>query len=215
MAALAELSTRIDAEFIAAEQKIKAFQQEQVAGYRQRQERIVQLEGIFEQLREIWRPRLDVLAKKFGERVQIKPEIVPLRREATFTLRTPIASVQLKFSASADGDVTKVILGYDLQIIPVLMQFEKHAELVQPLDAVDTGAVERWVDDRILSFIKTYVAMHENKYYLKDQLVTDPITNVQFPKFVAAATVERGGRTYYFVSDETRQEFEKQGLVRS
>jgi hypothetical protein len=30
------------------------------------------------------------------------------------------------------------------------------------------------------------------------------------PKYLAASTLERGGRTYYFVDEDTRREFEKE-----
>ena len=53
--------------------------------------------------------------------------------------------------------------------------------------------------------------MQQNEYYLKDHMVEDPIAGVKFPKFAAAATLERGGKTYYFIGEKTRGEFEKQG----
>jgi YHS domain-containing protein len=91
------------------------------------------------------------------------------------------------------------------------MQFESHSELEMQLDAVDPDAVARWIEDRILSFVNTYIAAHENKYYLKDQMVLDPVTGTEFPKIAAGATLERDGTTYYFISEETRRKFEKRG----
>ena len=38
----------------------------------------------------------------------------------------------------------------------------------------------------------------------------DPIAGVSFPKYAAGATLERGGKTYYFIGEETCREFEKQ-----
>jgi YHS domain-containing protein len=82
-----------------------------------------------------------------------------------------------------------------------------------PLDAIDLEAAKRWTDDRILSFVHTYVALHENQYYLQDQMVTDPVSGATFPKLAAGAKLERGGRTYYFVSDATRRKFEMDTAV--
>lgn len=208
MADITKLASRIDAEFTAAAQKVKKFQEELVSEHRARQERIAQLEEIFTRIQAMFRPRLELLASKFGDRVQVKPTVAPTRRDATFAFRSPVASVNLKFSVSPDGDVRKLIFTYDLQVIPILMEFEKHAELVQPIDAVDIEAVSAWTDERIVNFVRTYLALHENKYYLRDHMVTDPVAQVQFPKFAAAATLERGGQTYYFVSEATRTEFE-------
>jgi YHS domain-containing protein len=39
-------------------------------------------------------------------------------------------------------------------------------------------------------------------------MVEDPIARIQFPKFAAAATLEREGEKFYFVSEETRRKFE-------
>ena len=99
---------------------------------------------------------------------------------------------------------------YDLEILPILMKFETHAEIEFPLDAVDTQALSQWIDDRIISFVNTYLSLHENAYYLKGHMVEDPIAKVQFPKYAAGAISEIGGKMYYFVSEETCQEFAKQ-----
>jgi YHS domain-containing protein len=96
-----------------------------------------------------------------------------------------------------------------------LMKFEPHAVLELPLDKVDPEAVAQWTEDRIVDFVKTYVALHENQYYLKDFLVQDPIAGVQFPKYAAAATLESNGTKYYFISDETQAEFRNREGIKS
>ena len=45
---------------------------------------------------------------------------------------------------------------------------------------------------------------------LKDVFVEDPVARIRFPKYLASSTLERDGKTYYFVDEETRREFEKQ-----
>ena len=35
------------------------------------------------------------------------------------------------------------------------------------------------------------------------------MAGISFPKYYAASTLDHDGTTYYFVSDETRREFEK------
>ena len=102
------------------------------------------------------------------------------------------------------------MFSYDLEIIPILMKFDSHDEVEFPLDAVDTTALGTWFDDRIVSFVKSYLAIHENQYYLKDQMVEDPIAKVKFPKFAAGATLQVKGKTVYFINEATRRKFEKQ-----
>jgi YHS domain-containing protein len=210
MPAVSDLASRIDAEFSAVEQKVKKFQGQHVQEHQERQKRLEQLSTVFNELQQIWKPPLELLLKKFGDRVQATPRIVPATREVTFQFQSRLARVALKFAASTDREIRKVVLTYDLDIIPILMRFKSHDEVEFPLNAVDKAVVARWIDDRIVEFIQTYFAMGENEIYLKDYMVEDPIAHVSFPKIAAATTVTYQGQTYYFVGEETRREFEVQ-----
>ncbi len=207
------LASRIDAEFTALGEKFKKAQAEQLQAYKEREKRIQRLGQLFNQLREVWRPRLEVLLQKFGDHVKVTPRLVTTTREATFAFQSKLARIELKFSAFTDTNVTRLILSYDLEIVPILMNFDKHSEVEFPLDAVDPEAVGRWFDDRIVSFVKTYLSLHENDYYLKDQMVEDPVAGVRFPKFAASATLDWKGSTYYFIGEETRREFAKKNEI--
>lgn len=210
MSDISSLASRIDAEFSAVEEKVKKAQSEQVEAHKQRGQRLEQLGRVFDQMRESWRPRLELLIEKFGDRVKTTPRIVPSTREVTFDFQSHMARVCLRFSATTDRDIRKVILSYNLEIIPVLMRFKSHDEVEFPLDGVDMAVAGKWIDDRIVEFIHTYFALGENEIYLKDQMVEDPIAHVRFPKVAAAAHLEWGGKKFYFIGAETRQEFEKQ-----
>ena len=210
MSDASSLAERIDAEFSAVEQRVKKFQVEQMEVQKQRQKRLEQLGQVFEQLRAVWGPRLEILTKKFGDRVKTAPRIVPSTREVTFNFESRSAKVSLKLSAFTDRDIQKLILSYDLEILPAFIRYKPHDEVEFPLNAVDQKAVGRWIDDRIVDFVRTYFAMGEDEIYLKDQMVEDPIAHVRFPKAAAAATLERKGQKLHFISEETRRDFEKQ-----
>lgn len=213
MADVGSLLSRIDAEFSAAEQKIKAFQNQEVKDYQGRQQRLELFAKACDQLRDTWRPRLEALAKKFGEKVEVRPVLTPTLREATFEFQTPLAIVSLKFSVTTDFEVRHLVLDYDLNIMPILMKFEPHARVEFPLEAIDASAVAKWIDDRIVDFVKAYLALHQNQYYLKGHMVSDPVSGTQFPKYAAAATLDWQGKTYYFVGDATRREFAKKNGI--
>ncbi len=210
MADANSLADRIDAELLAVQEKVKKVHADQAEERKQRQKRFEQLNKVFDQMRDIWKPRLDVLLKRFGDRVEATPRIVPSTREATFKFESRQARVSLRLSASTDREVRKVILGYDLEIIPVLMRYDPHAEVEFPLDAVDKEAAAKWIDDRIVEFVRTYLSMGENEIYLKEYMVEDPVSHVRFPSMAAGAVLEWQGKKLYFVSEETRREFEKQ-----
>jgi YHS domain-containing protein len=209
MAATGSLADRIDAEIDAAFQRVEQLKTRKVEEFQGRQQRLENLDQTLEGLREIWRPRLDALAKKFGERVQAQPQVEPGRRSAKFQFKSELAAIDLRFAVAPDADVRNLSFTYDLQILPILMKFDSHDEISFPLDAVDKAALGNWFDDRIVDFVRTYLSLHENQYYLKGHMVEDPIAKVQFPKYAAGATLEAGGKTVYFIDESTLREFQQ------
>jgi hypothetical protein len=109
-----------------------------------------------------------------------------------------------------DTDVRKLVFTYDLEIIPILMKFDSHEEIAIPLKVADESTIGQWFDDRIISFVQTYLSLHENQYYLKDHMVEDPIAKVRFPKYAAGATLDVNGKKVYFIDDATLREFQQQ-----
>jgi hypothetical protein len=164
MTTVANLVDRISAEFAAVEEKKRKQQADFQQEYEARQKRLEAFAKALDEMRDIWRPRLEALARQFGERVKVTPKIEPSRREATFAFESPVAKIELRFSATTDRDVTKLILGYDLEILPVLLRFEGHAHKEFPLEAIDREAAAGWIDDRIVDFVKTYLRLHEGDY---------------------------------------------------
>jgi YHS domain-containing protein len=211
---VANLLNRIDAEFSALDDKIKRAQAERLQEHRERQNRLAAFEKQMEALPAVWKPRLEALIQRFGDRVKVSPRLAASSRDVSLEFQSNLARIRLRFSAATDHDVRKLILNYNLEIIPVLMQFESHQQADWPLDAIDRQAIGDWVDDRIVDFVKTYLSLHENEHYLKDDMVEDPVAGVRFPRFAAAATAEWSGKTFYFIGDETRREFEaKHGIA--
>jgi YHS domain-containing protein len=209
MADINSLLSRLDAEFAANEQAVKNLQAEALATYEGRQSRLKQFEEACNHLRGVWKPRLEALVKKFGDQVKVTPKLTPELRKAVFDFESKLAQVKLVFAASTDTDVRKLVVQYDLEILPILMQYDRHAQVEFPLDAIDAAALGKWIDDRIVDFVKAYLAMSHNQYYLKDHMVVDPVAGLTFPKLAAAATLERNGTTYYFIAEKTKNEFEK------
>jgi YHS domain-containing protein len=210
MSDVSVLLERIDAEFSALEEKIKRAQGEKLQEHQERQNRLTTFKRELDSLPEVWGPRLDALLERFGEYAKAAPRLESTSRAVTMDFETELARIRLRLSATTDHDVRNLILSYDLEILPALMQFDSHQQGQWPIDAIDRRAVGDWVDDRIVSFVKTYLSLHENEYYLKEHMVRDPVAGVRFPKYAAAATVDVGGKTYYFIGDETRREFEAQ-----
>ena len=209
MADLSSLADRIDAEFKAATERVADLQKQWSKQFEERKQRLEAYESTLEGLKDVWRPRLEALARRFAEQVNVTPTVEAGRRQATFKFKSELANIDLRFSVLTDDEVRNVVFYYDLDIIPVLMKFDSHAELKLPLDKIDRQELANWLDDRIISFVKTYLAVHQNNYYLKDHLVEDPIAKIRFPKYAAGAKLERNGKTIYFLGEETRRQYEK------
>ena len=206
---LQNLAGRIDAEFSKAKQKLEKVREQGLEEHQGRQERMALFERACDSLREVWRPRLETLRQAFGEKVRLSPHADTGRRQATFAFTSNLARITLTFTATTDIDVRNLVLEYSLEILPVLMSYPDKARLEQPLTNIDAGAVGSWIEDRIIEFVNTYLLVHENEFYLQAHMVEDPVAHVRFPEFAAATTLERGGRTLYFIANQTRMEFEE------
>ena len=207
------LIERIDAEFSAAEQRWDLLRVKQLEAYQVRQQRLESFERIVEGLRELWEPRLEALAKRFGKNMDVLPTQERGRRAVSMEFRSNLVRILLRFAVSPDVDGGKLVVSYDVEILPVLMKFDSHRELELPLDAVDKAQLAQWLDDRIVDFVHTYLAVHENEYYLKEKMVEDPIAKVRFPSFAAAATLEHKGKTLCFIDESTLREFQQRVAV--
>lgn len=205
-----QLLERIDAEFAASEKQLSEFRSQEIKEFQDRQHRLELFTKACHLLRTTWRPRLEALAAKFGDKVKVTPTVTPTGREATMKFESPLAAIVLRFTAATDFDVKNLVLDYDLHILPILMKFDSHSRAEFPLDKIEPDAVGKWVDDRIVDFVKTYLSLNHNEHYLKEHMVADPISHTRFPKYAAAEMLEWHGDTYYFIGSETMKEFQRQ-----
>jgi YHS domain-containing protein len=210
MANLSSLTDRIDAEFAAATQNVAETQKQRVQQFQEKQQRLEAMEKKLDELRDVWRPRLEALAKRFADKVKVTPTVSAGSRLATFQFQSELARIDLQFSVLSDEDARNVTFKYDLSILPIFMKFDSHDEVQFPLANIDRDKLGAWIDDRIISFVRTYLELHQNNYYLQEHLVEDPIAKVKFPKYAAGAKLDSKGKTVYFISEETRQQYEKQ-----
>lgn len=209
MSDLASLSSRVDAEFAGFKSQVEQFQSAAKSEYEARESRFHKLfVPAMNRVVEVVRPRLQMLVDRFKDKIDIKPVVAEHAREVTMKFDSPLARIAMTFGLTHDAEVKNLVLDQRLEILPILMKFDDRSSLVVPLDKLDENKIKAWLDDRIVEFVKTVAAIHQNQYYLKEHLVADPIAGVQMPKYAAKATLEADGKTYYFVSEETKREFE-------
>lgn len=207
---LNELIARIEGAFTSVKDRIKQEQQRELQLHGDRQNRLKEYAKAQARVVEIAKPRLEALAKRAGDRAKVTPSVSENQRSARFDFRSPKAAIALTFSVAPDKDVQNAVVDYDLQIVPVLWKFDSHAEFRTPITALDADGLARWLDDRIVGFVELFVQINESELYEKADYVEDPIAKVKFPKFAAAATLEHGGQTYFFMNEDTKTEFARQ-----
>jgi YHS domain-containing protein len=208
------LINRIDQEIAAEVGRQKAGWAELVQANRERGLRLQRYETEAKHIVELVKPRLDAFIERFKAVVEAEPLVREHTRAVNLTFAATVANATLRFEVFPDRDVNHIRLECTLEIIPVLVRYDTQSVLGFPLDGVQDDAVVEWFDDRILAFVKAYIAVVRQdaalQEQLKDQFVEDPVARIRFPKYLASSTLERHGRTYYFVDEETRREFEKQ-----
>jgi hypothetical protein len=198
---------RIDEQVAKARTHVQQVQADAQKAYEERKQRYQTFLKVLEDLRGVAKPRLE----KLGEhcKFEAKPTEDADGKSVLLNFQTPVARVRLRLSATHDTEVRNLVLSYDLEILPMFIKFKPHADLEIPLEKVDRAKVEEWLDDRLIEFAQTYVTIHFTDQYHQDHMVTDPVANVRFPKVFAQSKLEQGGKTLYFISDQTRRDFEK------
>ena len=72
---------RIDAEIDSAKNRVEELRQEKLTEYMERQKRLEVFGKVCDDLAGIWKPRLDALAQRLGERAKVSPSVTPSLRQ--------------------------------------------------------------------------------------------------------------------------------------
>ena len=209
------LVSRIDQELMADVARKKAAWAEVARANRERAPRLQRFETAAEQVIQLLKPRLAAFIERFKPVVKAQPSVREHTRALNLEFAATVTKVTLRFEMFPDRDVSHVRLECTQEYTPTLVPYDRQSVLEFPLDAVQDDAAVQWFDERVVAFVKAYVALvsqdAELKEHLKDVFVEDPVAKIRFPKCLASSTLERDGRTCYFVDEETRREFERAG----
>jgi YHS domain-containing protein len=204
------LTSRLDAEFAATRERIRGMHVESVRLSGETRTQFNTFTRLRERVNDLIAPRLKHLQERLPE---AKTTSVPSPHGDSVALRlvSGAARITVGFSLSHDGPLGKAVLDYDLEILPVFVRFDRHGRLEIPLDSgdCDYGRIGQWLDDRIVGFVHTHMEMQFMPQYQGDNMAIDPVAHVSFPKAFGHSSFECGGKTYHFLSEQTRQEFEK------
>jgi YHS domain-containing protein len=213
------LINRIDQEVAAEVGRQKADWAEMVQANREHRVRLQRYETDAKDVIDLLKPRLTAFTDRFKAVVKAEPIVREHTRAFNLRFVASLAKVTLLFEVLPDRDVNHIRLECTQEIIPVVVRYDKQPVLEFPLGGVRDDAVVQWFDDRIVAFVKAYIAVMRLdaalREQVKDVLVEDPVAKIRFPKHLASSTLERDGWTYHFVDEDTRREFEKQPAAAS
>src|SRR5262245_24401252 len=183
MTDVATLVHRIDQELAAQVKAEEAAWERVTRTNSERGPRLERYEAVAKHLIELLKPRLDAFIERFKDVVKAEPTIREHTRAVSLTFAATVANVKLLFEVFPDPDVSHIRLECTQEIIPVLVPYDKQAVIEFPLDAVPDDAVVKWFDDRIVAFVKVYIALVRQddslKEHLVDQLAQDPVTKIR------------------------------------
>jgi YHS domain-containing protein len=212
------LKDKIRSEVVSARNRVHAMQAEAAEQYEQAQVRYKTFLDLSQRIRDAVRPHLEAFAEAL-------PDVTPTvsRRDfgpggrgfhgvfVSFAIprseRCP-ATLDLRFGLEAGPGVENLILSYDLEIIPVFMEFERRDRIALPLDPSSIAKAVEWFDQKAVTFTKTYINMLFNPHYHGGSDVSDVVLGMSFPRVFAKGRTEHQGRTYYFFTEDSLKAFE-------
>ena len=206
------LEARIEAELAAADDRIRTIRQEAAGEFQDLEARHRRFVEIGHTLIEDPRAgQLKKLEAMFDNAQVTRHEgrsgyygVIEFRNTPRFP-----ATVKLKIGLSHDAAIRHIALSCDVEILPVFMDYERHDEITFPLEQVDSDALFAWLDDKIVGFVRTYMELQFAEQYQMENLVTDPVIGMRFPKIQAAAQEKRAQHTYYFLTEDSHTLFKE------
>ena len=221
MSSVDALVERLGVEVSAARERVRSLQTRAAEAFAGQEERFMRFVTVADRIHAILLPRLEALTKvdvfkDIKQIVSLEGQGLDVRgfHGRTTTLSVPFsdacpARVQLSFRLGHDGPVENAIMDYRLEILPIFFKFDRHDQLIVPINHPNEETIAGWIEDKLVGFTQSFFALHFHNQYQQKHLETDVVMNIRFPKANAAGKKEYEGHTYYFYTDESLLAFEK------
>ena len=170
---------------------------------------------------EIVRPRMERLTNYFPESTISKPtETYSCTCWFGGSHTTTMAVLQL--GIDHDERLERLELSYELKVTPAFLSYERHDRLFLDLvpgrvdpgwrtagggEWIDQQATIKWVENRLLGFVDTYLRLQACGSPSQGEIVVDPVCKMRIKKAEAKGVQEHKGHAYYFCSEKCGQLF--------
>ena len=166
-------------------------------------------------MRDIVRPRIEMLTEQF-DNAKLLNRAEPHSHHVVCLFsrcdRYP-ASTRLDVGLGHDDSGEHLAVFYNLQILPVFIQYEPHDRITVPFAKVDEDRIQKWVNSKLVQFVDVYLRLEQVEQYQRDNFVTDPVCGMTIKKSTAVAHMEYEGKAYYFCVLGCKTKFAKDPVL--
>lgn len=117
------------------------------------------------------------------------------------------ASTTVTFAIEHDATYEKLVVRYEVRMMPLFIKLDEHDKLTLPLDDISEDVVATWVEQRLLEFLDSYLRIDRGGENLDEEVVVDPVCGMRIGRSSAAATKVYYGHPYFFCSVDCRGKF--------
>jgi hypothetical protein len=129
--------------------------------FRERQQRLEDVDRVLADSQNIWREQLDELIRLLGIRVKVNTSTETGNRQTTLAVQSQKAHFDVKFAVFEDEDVRNVTFLNDIQVTPSSPEHDSRDELTFAVTDIDKEKLSNWIFHRILVFKKAYIDLHQ------------------------------------------------------
>jgi YHS domain-containing protein len=112
------------------------------------------------------------------------------------------ASTELRLTIAHDDRLENVEISYEVRILPVFLKYDRFDKLTLPLTNLDDQRVTEWVENKLLGFLDTYLAIETADNLQSTALATDPVCGMRLAKDGTTLRHNYRGHPYYFCSKQ-------------
>ena len=205
MPSLEEFSSRLEACITAIQNEPRwtpSESMEFMAGIEAKQE---QFQFVAEHLISVIRPRLALVASRF--RGEVASNDPPGRCSCWFPSRARFpVSAKVGFVIEHDAHFDRVVLGYEMYLMPVFIKYKDNDRLTLSNREVPDDKVANWSEDRLLDFVRSYLQIDRGAKQ-SEKIATDPVCGMRIGITDGTTSDNYYGHTYYFCTAKCHQQF--------
>ncbi len=152
-------------------------------------------------------PRLEILAGYFSNANLSRDE--PIGHSACrfgYCERFPV-NARVAFAVEHDVAFENLSVHYEATVTPAIVKFDEQDRLSIALDDQVEVSVAEWVQQRLLSFLSSYLRIDRGQDDFEDEVVTDPVCGMRISRAAAVASQVYRGHPYFFCSTDCQNSF--------